>query len=193
MVVGKSFLARAKDVQQLSPLAIFHMATKADYELAQPSGPRFPYVRPVNAGNQIAFIIHSSGSTGLPKPIFQSHTACISNYSGGIPYRAFMTLPMYHNHGLSVLFRALIAGKAISLYNANLPLSGTTLVDSMRVTQPESLHCVPYALKLLAETNGGIEALKRLQMVMYGGSSCPDELGDRLTEAGVYLVGQYGT
>lgn len=196
MVVGQPYLARAAGVQQQSPLSIFDMATKADYDActAQPSGPPTPaYTRPVDAGQQIAFIIHSSGSTGLPKPIFQTHSACIANYCGGIPYRAFMTLPMYHNHGLSILFRALIAGRTISLYNANLPLSGPTLVDGMRVTQPESLHCVPYALKLMAETEGGIEELKKAKMVMFGGSSCPDELGDRLTEAGVYLVGQYGT
>lgn len=193
MVAGQAYLARAAEVQQQSPLAIFNLTTKADYELEQPSGPPITYTRPINAGQQIAFIIHSSGSTGLPKPIYQTHSACVANYSSGIPYRAFMTLPMYHNHGLSVLHRALIAGKAISLYNANLPLSGPTLIDCMRVTQPESLHCVPYALKLMAETEGGIEELKKVKMVMFGGSSCPDELGDRLTEAGVYLVGQYGT
>lgn len=193
MVVGLSYVARANEVQQLSPLATFHMATKADYDLAQPSGPRFPDQRPVNASQQVCFIIHSSGSTGLPKPIFQSHSACIANYCSGIPYRAFMTLPLYHNHGLSVLFRALIADKTISLYNATLPLSGPTLVGAMRATQPESLHCVPYALKLMSETEGGIEELQKVKMVMFGGSSCPDELGDKLTEAGVYLVGQYGT
>lgn len=79
------------------------------------------------------------------------------------------------------------------MYNASLPLSGSTLVQSMNATQPESLHCVPYALKLMAETDGGIEELKKLKLVMYGGSSCPDELGDRLTAEGVYLVGQYGS
>lgn len=104
-----------------------------------------------------------------------------------------MTLPLYHNHGISVTFRALIAGKKISMYNGNLPLAGSTLVDALRATQAESLHCVPYALKLMAETEGGIEELRKLKLVMYGGSSCPDDLGDRLTEAGVYLVGQYGT
>lgn len=78
------------------------------------------------------------------------------------------------------------------MYNGNLPLSGTTLVESLRATRAESLHCVPYALKLLAEAEGGIHELKQLKLVMFGGSSCPDDLGDRLTGAGVYLVGQYG-
>lgn len=192
IVSGSTLASTVKQIPQQSSLLSFDMVTTADCNLDQPSGSRFPYVRPINAGQQISFIIHSSGSTGLPKPIFQTHSACLANYAGGIPYNAFLTLPLYHNHGLSVLFRALVAGKRISMYNANLPLSGSALVQSMGATQPDSLHCVPYALKLLAETDGGIDELKKLKLAMFGGSSCPDELGDRLTAAGVYLVGQYG-
>ncbi|TID06887.1 Non-canonical non-ribosomal peptide synthetase FUB8 [Colletotrichum higginsianum] len=175
-----------------SPVSTFGILDKADYDVAEPSGERFPVFSHPNAGQRISFIVHSSGSTGLPKPIFQTHAACISNYSSGIPYRAFLTLPLFHNHGISTLFRAIYAGNRIAIYNANLPLSGTTLVRAMNATEPGSLHCVPYALKLLAETEGGIEALQRLKLVLYGGSSCPDDLGDRLVEAGVYLVGHYG-
>ncbi|OAA67965.1 nonribosomal peptide synthetase-like protein [Niveomyces insectorum RCEF 264] len=142
--------------------------------------------------NHVALIIHSSGSTGLPKPIFQTHASCLANYADGIPYRAFITLPLFHNHGISTLFRALCAGKTAALYNASLPLAGSTLVDALQAVAPESLHCVPYALKLLAEDPRGIDALRRLQLVLFGGSGCPDELGDRLVAAGVYLAGHYG-
>lgn len=145
-----------------------------------------------NASKRVSFIIHSSGSTGLPKPIFQTHASCLSNYSSGIPYRAFLTLPLFHNHGISTLFRALVAGKKIAMYNASLPLSGSTLTAAMEAVQPESLHCVPYALKLMAETDRGIEVLRRCKLVLFGGSSCPDDLGDKLVDAGVYLVGHYG-
>lgn len=193
IVVGKTLKTAVEKIQEQSPLESFDMIVKDEYDLPQRSGPRYPYTRPVNAGQQLSFIIHSSGSTGLPKPIFQTHSACLANYSSGIPYRAFLTLPLYHNHGLSILFRGLLAGNKLSMYNANLPLSGSTLLESLRATQPDSLHCVPYALKLMAETDGGIDELKKLKLVMFGGSSCPDELGDRLTKAGVYLVAQYGT
>lgn len=192
VIVGTTLLATAAKIQDEASITTFDLITKSEYDLAESSGPRYPYTRPANAAQQVSFIIHSSGSTGLPKPILQTHSSSLANYASGVPYRAFLTLPLYHNHGLSVLFRGLVAGNKISMYNANLPLSGSTLVESMRATQPESLHCVPYALKLMAETEGGIEELKKLKMVMFGGSSCPDELGDKLTEAGVYLVGQYG-
>jgi hypothetical protein len=90
------------------------------------------------------------------------------------------------------MFRALVAGRKMAVYNSNLPLSGTTLCDAMEAVQPDSLHCVPYALKLMAETDRGMEVLKRCKLVLFGGSSCPDELGDKLVNAGVYLVGHYG-
>ncbi|GAB7348311.1 hypothetical protein MBLNU459_g6290t1 [Dothideomycetes sp. NU459] len=139
-----------------------------------------------------AFIIHSSGSTGLPKPIFQSHSACIANYSNGNGLRAFLTLPLFHNHGLSTFFRAVYTGTPVALFNAQLPLSATNLVEALEIVKPTSFHGVPYALKLLSESERGIELLRQCKLVLFGGSSCPDELGDSLVRAGVYLVSHYG-
>lgn len=141
---------------------------------------------------RIAFIVHSSGSTGLPKPIFQSHRACLSNYSVGSGKRAFVTLPLFHNHGLSTFFRGLSSGVTTAFFNSSLPMTHDNLLHAIEPFGPESFHCVPYALKLLAESDRGIECLKQCKLVLFGGSSCPDELGDQLVEAGVYLVGHYG-
>lgn len=78
------------------------------------------------------------------------------------------------------------------MFNANLPLTGSNLIEGMAAVSPESFHGVPYALKLLAESESGNEALRRCKLVLFGGSSCPDDLGDRLTQSGIYLVGHYG-
>lgn len=144
------------------------------------------------ASLKYSFIIHSSGSTGLPKPIFQTHGACISNYSTSKGYRALLTLPLFHNHGLSTFFRSLFKRRGISVYNANLPLTGKNVLETMRATKPESFHGVPYVLKLLSETDGGVEELAKCQQVLFGGSSCPDNLGDLLVNAGVRLISHYG-
>ncbi|KAF9894710.1 hypothetical protein FE257_006600 [Aspergillus nanangensis] len=139
-----------------------------------------------------AFIIHSSGSTGLPKPIFQTHGACIANYATSKGYRALLTLPLYHNHGLSTFFRSLFKAKPVALFNASVPLTGRNILETMDATSPESFHGVPYVLKLLSEVDGGAEALAKCQQVLYGGSSCPDELGDLLVNKGVKLISHYG-
>lgn len=143
--------------------------------------------------NNICWIIHSSGSTGLPKPIRQTHAAALSNYASNFNMKGFITLPLFHAHGLSSVFRAIHSGKLIHAYNADLPLTSPYLVESMGNNPPEIFYGVPYALKLLAESREGISALKKCKLVMFGGSSCPDVLGDRLVKDGVKLVSHYGT
>lgn len=58
--------------------------------------------------------------------------------------------------------------------------------------KPDLLHCVPYVLKLLAESEEGIACLASVKLVIFGGSACPDDLGDRLVRHGVNLVANYG-
>lgn len=114
------------------------------------------------------------------------------NYSNSPGYRAFLTLPLYHNHGLSCFFRAIFSGIPLAMFNANLPLTGSNLIEGLESVQPESFNGVPYALKLLGESERGISALRKCKLVMFGGSSCPDDLGDKLVQEGVNLVGHYG-
>ncbi|TID21418.1 male sterility protein [Venturia nashicola] len=192
LVSGSGNWKVAELVQAQYPVSLFNLVEKPAYDITMSSTPRLSIPSPPNVSTRIAFIVHSSGSTGLPKPIFQTHKACLSNYSSGIDFRAFLTLPLYHNHGISTLFRAIFAGKKITMMNANLPLSEGNLVDAMESVDPESFHGVPYALKLLSETERGVQALKKCKLVLYGGSSCPDEVGDELVRQGVYVVGHYG-
>ena len=193
IVCSESHIKAVTAVQSEMELTRYPLLVQSDYDVQTPLPPRsIRQTRGPAASQKTAFIIHSSGSTGLPKPIFQSHEACLSNYSSSFGYRAFLTLPLYHNHGLSSFFRAVYSGKELSMFNANLPLSGTNLIEAMTAVQPESFHGVPYALKLLAETEDGIKVLKHCKLVLFGGSSCPDDLGNRLVEAGIYLVGHYG-
>jgi acyl-coenzyme A synthetase/AMP-(fatty) acid ligase len=107
--------------------------------------------------------------------------------------RGFITLPLFHAHGLSSVFRAFTSMKKIYMYSASLPLTRNNLLNIMRKYDFEIFYGVPYALKLLGETDDGIQALAKLKVVMFGGSACPDALGDRLVDAGVNLISHYGT
>ena len=143
--------------------------------------------------SNVAWIIHSSGSTGLPKPIYQTHKAALRNYDQSMKMRGFVTLPLFHAFGLSNVFRGITAGKKIYIYNASLPLTSKNLLKILTDHSFEIFLAVPYALKLLSETQEGIDALAALKLVMFGGSACPDALGDLLTESGVNLISHYGT
>jgi acyl-CoA synthetase (AMP-forming)/AMP-acid ligase II len=143
--------------------------------------------------SNICWVIHSSGSTGLPKPIYQTHAAALRNYANNFGMRGFITLPLYHAHGISSVFRGIHSQKLIHMYNASLPLTAPTLIETMRQHNFEVFYGVPYALKLLGESQQGIDILKKLKLVMFGGSSCPKDLGDRLVQNGVQLISHYGT
>ncbi|KAJ4993423.1 nrps-like protein [Stagonosporopsis vannaccii] len=174
-------------VEEIAKQSVFdfpievHADTRLDYQLDHD----------IEAANNV-YIIHSSGSTGLPKPIYQPQKSCIANYSIHMDMKAFITLPLYHNHGICNFFRAIYSGKSIHIYNADLPLTQQYLTSILRKHKFEIFYGVPYALKLLAETDEGIALLRQLKIVMYGGSACPDTLGNLLVDNSVKLVGHYG-
>jgi acyl-CoA synthetase (AMP-forming)/AMP-acid ligase II len=193
VIVSARFAQLIQDVSDVNPIKSFTLVEQSFYLNQPTSGPRYEReVELINEEDCIAFIIHSSGSTGLPKPISQKHRACLSNYSSGGGMRAFVTLPLFHNHGLSTLFRGIVADKRTVLHNANIPLTLPNLVQAMKLAKPQSFHGVPYVLKILAEDQAGIDELRKCDLVLFGGSSCPDELGDKLVNAGVFLVTHYG-
>jgi len=146
----------------------------------------------IEASN-VCWIIHSSGSTGLPKPIHQTHSAALRNYASNFNLPGLITLPLFHAHGLSCVFRAITSRKKILIYNASLPLTAAYLETTLSEHELGIFYGVPYALKLLSETPSGIQLLSRLEIVMFGGSACPKPIGDTLVQNGVHLISHYGS
>lgn len=149
-------------------------------------------VDPVKESNKLAWILHSSGSTGFPKPIFITNSQCLANFRKSFGLRGFCTSPLFHSHGLMETFRAFYTRSTFYLGNYAFPITYENLMQALEVAKPELVAAVPYVLKLLAEKPEGIEMLSRCRIVLFGGSSCPEELGNRLVAGGVNLVGNYG-
>lgn len=141
------------------------------------------------------WVFHSSGSTGPPKSVPLTQRGALANYQRNIKkltMRCFLTLPLFHTHGMGSLFRAILTSQPVYLYNASLPLTKDYLIQILQNHDFEIFSAVPYALKALSESTKGVELLKQLKMVTFGGSPCPDALGDMLVAAGVNLVSRYG-
>ncbi|PWW72667.1 acetyl-CoA synthetase-like protein [Tuber magnatum] len=141
------------------------------------------------------FIIHSSGSTGLPKLVGQTHLAIINTASVISRHLAttFFALPIFHIYGVMALFGAIHSGKVASMLNADQPITGKNMIAGLKATRPGMLYSVPYTLKMIAETDEGIEAMKACKSIGCGGAACPEELGDKLTAAGITLFSYYGS
>ncbi|KAI5928373.1 hypothetical protein F4810DRAFT_643318 [Camillea tinctor] len=173
--------------EALQNLNLLPMLAREDFD--KPDSPPEPFVRDIpnkeTEHAELAFLAHSSGSTGLPKPLALSHRSIINNLYSGTGCKAFNALPWYHLHGLFTSTQAMYMRKTAHLFNANLPLTADHLVAALKAVQPEICHTVPYALKLMAERDDGIEVLKRCKFVTSAGARTPDELGDRLVKEGV--------
>ncbi|KAL4929845.1 putative NRPS-like enzyme [Aspergillus undulatus] len=196
--VHASLKDTAEKVKERVPeLQVHDIPSEESYDYLIPDEPidtnLLSHLDPEVEAKHLAWIIHSSGSTGLPKPIFQTQRAAVKNYAGNMNMRGLITLPLYHNHGICCLFRTIYSCKTLHLYNPGLPLTSQYLVDIMRSYSFEIFYGVPYALKLLAESKEGIAALADLKAVMFGGSPCPDSLGNLLVENGVNLIAHYGS
>ncbi|GME36551.1 putative l-aminoadipate-semialdehyde dehydrogenase protein [Neofusicoccum parvum] len=151
---------------------------------------------PVDDGELQGFIIHSGGTTGLPKPVPLRSKAWLlqaANIAGRMPrVDTLSTLPLFHSFGLATLLRCLVNGKRLSILNAARPITASAILTGLDTTASQALVTVPYILKFITEAAGGTARLGALAQVIAAGSAIPDELGDRLVAAGAHLFHLYG-
>ncbi|KAH6663644.1 hypothetical protein B0J14DRAFT_682919 [Halenospora varia] len=182
-----------QSVNQDFPIAAINIPTRINYDGVS-SGPRFTrHFDREEENSKPAIIIHSSGSTGLPKPISLSHRALLTHPTQGTGLHNFNALPWYHLYGISTSLQAMWMRRTAHLYNVNLPLTADNLIAILEKIQPEAVHTVPYGLGLMAERQSGLDALKRCKVVTAAGARTPDELGDRLVKEGVNFGVVFGT
>ncbi|KAF8549988.1 L-aminoadipate-semialdehyde dehydrogenase [Imleria badia] len=167
--------------------ALTHLADPSSTHWDPPLSPDVEFLLPIT-------VVHSSGSTGYPKPIIATNKAAVRNCKMNFGLTSLTTLPLHHGHGHSNLLRAWYAAKPLYLFpTASIPLTSANIIKLLsQAPDIQGFYGVPFALKLLAETQEGLQVLKRLKLVMFGGSPCPDELSDFLVSEGVPLVGHYG-
>lgn len=195
LLIQPSFSKAAEDANllleadRLPTVAVALIEEKEKWEVCAYYQPKYS---PQQESKRAAFIIHSSGSTGFPKPITISHSASTYNFAQNFDKTGIVTLPLYHAHGHCTFFRALHSKKRLCMYPSSLPLTCENLLHVIGDVQPQAFYAVPFVIKLLAERDSGIQALASMDLVTFGGAPCPDELGDILVNKGVNLVGHYG-
>ncbi|KAH7132104.1 male sterility protein-domain-containing protein [Dendryphion nanum] len=155
----------------------------------------------------IAYLHHTSGtSSGLPKPIPQTHQAAIGvlpHLRDDHPKATFTTTPLYHG-GIADLFRSWTSDSCIWLFpSKHVPITALNICRSLDVAHQSSMlgtspevaffSSVPYVLQMMEADESGLSQLKSLDIVGVGGAALPTEVGDRLVARGVNLISRFGS
>jgi amino acid adenylation domain-containing protein len=142
--------------------------------LAPPPGPE---VAAAAAPGDLAYVLFTSGSTGAPKGVMQSHRNLLHNamkLANGLSIRPDdrLTLLSSASFGASVsdIFGALLTGASVCPYS----LSGDGLRRLPEFLSREAItiyHSVPSVFRSFSSTLDGREDLSRLRVVKLGGEA----------------------
>ena len=177
------------NIQELVKLEMMTIISREDFDKPASREPQFqrPHVDRAAEKEWTLGIWHSSGSTGLPKPVFLPHRRLLMKVPVPQGQTEFTTFPFFHGYGSWVVIHGMMDRKTVYMYNANLPVTADYVLSVLHHVRPDSLHVVPYTLELLAQSERGTSAMKSCKRVVLSGSGAPDDLGNELVTKGVNL------
>ncbi|KAB8238949.1 putative NRPS-like enzyme [Aspergillus alliaceus] len=190
--------ARILEIQGLHPTAAIFQVPTLNTMLEDESGARPYYLRKsyTDAEDETICIIHSSGTTGMPKivPLKNGFFAAVDamaqlSWPAGRQPSAFFyltnqdrvlaTTPFFHLMGF-MSFAFSIFHSVPVVIGPDKPLSVEYLTELMQVTRPTGALYPPSVLEDLSHSEKALESIGFLKFVCFGGAPLPLETGDRL-------------
>ena len=158
---------------------------------------------PAEVPDNIACVVESSGSTGIPKRISISteallHAARSGQERLGPLGQWLLALPINFIAGQQVLIRSLLADQQPVIMNTALPFTAEAFMRSamLMTNQIRYTSLVPTQLaKLISEAEKSkdmLTALKSFRAILVGGQSTPEELRQKALDLGIKVVVSYG-
>ncbi len=144
--------------------------------------------------NAIATVMHTSGTTALPKPVELTISNWIWNALGsavalGVDAedRWLCTLPLSHVGGLSILLRSAIYGTTVVLHERFDATAAARAINDERVTLASLVGTT-----LQRVLDAGAQGHGSLRCALIGGGPLPPALALRAAEAGIPVAQTYG-
>ncbi|CAO3664962.1 unnamed protein product [Umbelopsis ramanniana] len=155
-----------------------------------------------NPTEKIAFIIHSSGTTGFPKPIYLSNRYMVhmlnsyANMFEPVESPKILSLaPLYHVMGIVLFAFGILGGTYV--FPTNFPPLANTVIESIKKSQANCMIVTPVLLEQLAESikadNADVDVLKNLKLTCFGGAPLQQQVGNILIEHGMNIKSAYGS
>ncbi|KAH8102700.1 hypothetical protein BXZ70DRAFT_929500 [Cristinia sonorae] len=156
--------------------------------------------------DDVVLYLHSSGSTGFPKPIPQTNKIVLQWMnspvlfdSRGLNLRwASAVLPTFHTMGIMMqLYAPLASAEFVGLYAPQAPAppvvpSPQNVLETARMTGCNAIPIVPSLIEIWAQNPETVKYLASLDVLAFAGGPLSDANGDKLVAAGVKLFAVYG-
>ncbi|KAF2204124.1 acetyl-CoA synthetase-like protein [Delitschia confertaspora ATCC 74209] len=174
-------------------------------ELIRPEAENVPYKKEYETARwDPVLILHSSGSTGLPRPIQMNHnTFAVGDNDRNLPTVPgrvnqnwslwdfpnkepfFSPFPAFHLAGFSSMIMLPIYyafQTTLILAPPTRPPTGYLLNEIMNHFQLKSIFCPPIIAEQLIQEPGGLEKCKHLKFLLYAGGPLSQAAGDALSK-----------
>jgi acyl-CoA synthetase (AMP-forming)/AMP-acid ligase II len=169
------------------------------FEIADPAsgGRRAPDV--AVGPHDVALLAYTSGTTGRPKGVPLTHAQLAASIRAAMAAWRWSrddvlahALPLYHQHGLSGLHAALIAGGTVHIRSR---FSAADLVRTIEQAGATVLFGVPTIYQALMSADAGaVAGLRGLRLAVCGSAPLNPALGQRLADVvGRVPLIRYGT
>lgn len=192
----------------LQGLRCYKLKSFHDYFENETKGGKLKSPSRVPGHEETALILHSSGTTGRPKPIKITYGALAhmdrisempspegrtNKYSLMFSTKTMAgALPFFHVMGLVLLARSIYAQGPLILLPQNKPPTAQSMIAAIRTSKPSAAILVPSMLEEICDAPEGQDALSSLAEVWYGGGPLAHAYGDKISDMTMVLCG-YGS
>jgi acyl-coenzyme A synthetase/AMP-(fatty) acid ligase len=104
LIASSAFQVVADRAGKRAEATLFPVLTREEFEKTDIGVlPTYIFNKQTETQN-VCWLIHSSGSTGHCKPLYQTHAGALKNYANNFGLEGFITLLIFHAHGFSCCF-----------------------------------------------------------------------------------------
>ncbi|KAI2717518.1 hypothetical protein CBS147332_4398 [Penicillium roqueforti] len=195
---GEERQERVLEIQGLVPKLDIFQAPTLNTILSDESGLRhYPYTKSyADAEDDIVCIIHSSGTTGMPKPVYLTNGFIMTfdsvTYLEKPPGRRPNTFheldqsqlllaaaPFFHLMGL-VTFIFSVWNECPMFVAPDKPLSVDYMIELLSTGHPTVALLPPSVLEDMSQSEKALASLKEVKKVYFAGAPLPLEIGEKL-------------